>query len=792
MLSRDLGQARAALVEWIAARNPDAREVQVTKLTSPRSGFSGDLLLGDARWSDGGESVERRMVIRVEPARDQVFLDSRFEEQYRVQEILCAHTDIPVPRTIAFEGDPAFLGARFYVTEHVSGRCVDSSSPDDHWWLDLDEDGRRLVWSGGLDQLAAIHRLDLAALGLDFLAEPHRGETPLAQQLHYYREFYEWSAAEYVRTPVLERALDRLDDDRPAETHPPVLLWGDVRHGNVLYDHRGRVTAVIDWEMVALGPPEIDVSWCLAMDRLSRRNPAIAALPSMDSTLPYYERLLGRPMEHLDYYVTFSLTRAAIIQHRLAGLARRLDVPWPMSNLPQGLLEARFAADPPPMAAPHVAPAADPTEETSAMNATPSTGSTGAPRPDATAAEEPTRGPLDGVRVVECGVWHAGPGAGAILADLGATVIKVEPFHGDPERRGGGFLGGTPERWKRADWNPLFEISNRNKQGICLDMGQPGSREIMHRLVGSADVFLTNMRTGTRRKQGIDYASLRDVKPDLVYVNVSGYGPHGPLSELGGYDPLGQAASGMLFLNGHDEPSLLQFILLDQLTAITASHAAITALFARDRNGGGVEVEASLLGSALWLMHANLVQTSLTGHDLDTGFDRTRQAFARTTFRCGDGKWIIGTNHPEERFWEAFCQALGVPEMAHDERYSTQQARRAAGPELIKIFDEIFLTRGQEEWLERLRGAGMLFMPVNTVTDVLAHPQALDNGYVRDVEHPFLGRIRLPGYPVTFSGYPAGPSRPAPGLGEHGDEVLAELGYTEAEIADARSRKLVV
>ena len=426
------------------------------------------------------------------------------------------------------------------------------------------------------------------------------------------------------------------------------------------------------------------------------------------------------------------------------------------------------------------------------MNPDPSTGPADQARPDPGAPERSARGPLEGIRVVECGVWHAGPGAGAILADLGAQVIKVEPVRGGPERRGGGFLGGTPEAWIKKDWNPLFEISNRNKYGICLDTDQPGSREILHRLVGSADVFLTNMRGDTRRKQGIDYASLRAVRPDLVYVNVSGYGPEGPLAELGGYDPLGQAASGMLFLHGQDEPSLLQFILLDQLTAITASHAAITALYARDRNGGGQEVEASLLGSALWLMHANVVQTSLTGQDLDTGFDRTRHAFARTTFKCGDGKWIIGTNHPEERFWEGFCQALGVPGIAHDERYSTARARRAAGPELIKIFDEIFLTRGREDWLGILRDAGMLFMPVNSVTDVLAHPQALDNGYVRDVDHPFLGRVRIPGYPVTFSSYTAGPSRPAPGLGEHGDQVLAELGYTEAEIADARSRKLVV
>ena len=315
VLSRDLEQTRTALTDWVTARNPGVRDVRVTELSCPRSGFSGELLLGDAQWSDGGETVTRRLVIRVEPAAEQVFLDARFEEQYRVQEILSTTTDIPVPRTIAFEADPSFLGARFYVTERVDGRSVDLSSGE-HWWMELPAEDRRLVCSGCVDQMAAIHRLDWAALGLDFLDEPRRGATHLMQQLHYYREFYDWSAADFVRAPVLERTLDWLDEHRPAEEHPPVLLWGDARHGNILYDHHGGVAGVIDWEISTLGPPEIDVGWCLGLDRMSRRHPAIAALPSMDSTLPYYERLLGRPVEHLEYHVRFSLARAAIIQHR--------------------------------------------------------------------------------------------------------------------------------------------------------------------------------------------------------------------------------------------------------------------------------------------------------------------------------------------------------------------------------------------------------------------------------------------------------------------------------------------
>ena len=201
--------------------------------------------------------------------------------------------------------------------------------------------------------------------------------------------------------------------------------------------------------------------------------------------------------------------------------------------------------------------------------------------------------PLEGIRVVEYGLFHAGPGAGAILGDLGADVIKIEPKDGDPERY-----------WTRLGQldlalpggeSAVFQASNRNKKGIGVDIQNPMGQDVFHGLIQKADVFLTNIRKSTKAKLKIDYASLSSVNPTLIHANVSGYGPEGPMSDLGAFDPLGLARSGMMFVSGTDEPLLMHIGILDQATSIALSHAIITALFVRERRGIGQEVHVSLL-----------------------------------------------------------------------------------------------------------------------------------------------------------------------------------------------------
>ena len=407
------------------------------------------------------------------------------------------------------------------------------------------------------------------------------------------------------------------------------------------------------------------------------------------------------------------------------------------------------------------------------------------------ADENNANGPLAGVRVVECGVWHAGPGASAIMADLGAEVIKIESMDGDPERYHGSFGPMALGIADRANWNLLFEMSNRNKRAMCLNVTTFEGKQILHQLVSEADIFLTNLRTSTKPKLGIDYETLKGVNPRLVHLNISGFGPEGPFADAGGFDPMGQAISGMMFLSGKPEPSVLQVIVLDQLAAITASHAAITALYARERNGEGQEVHVSLYGSALWLMHANVLQSSIRGVNLDVSWERLNNPFSRTTFECGDGKWIMGTNHPEEKYWARFCEAVELPELATDPRFDTKEKRIAVNAELIAMFDAQFKMRPRAEWLEIMREKNVLFAPINTTQDVVNDEQALVNGYLTDYDHPYLGQVRIPGYPARFSSYEAGPRTPAPDLGQDTDDILTELGLSAAEIEVLRSAEVV-
>ena len=307
--------------------------------------------------------------------------------------------------------------------------------------------------------------------------------------------------------------------------------------------------------------------------------------------------------------------------------------------------------------------------------------------------------PLRGLKVVEVGVWHAGPGAGAILTDLGADVIKVESIAGEPERYLGNFGPIDTAEVNTDDWTVLFDISNRGKRSVSIDLSESDGRSILTRLITNSDVFLTNLRPSSKRKLGLDYESLRKHNEQIIYAGVSGFGAQGPLARAGAFDTLGQAMSGMMYLSGLPEPAPLSILILDQLTAITASHAILTALYERERTGRGQEVHTSLYGSATWLMHANLVVTSVLGRDVDIAWDRRRNPPLRTTYKCGDGKWIVGTAHPEDRYWAPFCAALGVVELTADRRFATKDQRVAHGPELMEILDEIFLKKDRPGWL---------------------------------------------------------------------------------------------
>jgi formyl-CoA transferase len=227
------------------------------------------------------------------------------------------------------------------------------------------------------------------------------------------------------------------------------------------------------------------------------------------------------------------------------------------------------------------------------------------------------------------------------------------------------------------------------------------------------------------------------------------------------------------------------------MAAIATSHAIITALFSRTVTGQGQELHVSLFSSAIWLMYANLMITSAMGREIDTSWDRRRFGVLRSTFLCQDGEWLAGVHNPEDRYWPRFCQALGRPDLAADPALATRELRAERLPELYDQLDPEFLKRTRDEWLKIFTEGGLMFSRVQRFQEVLQDPQAAANGYIVDVDHPHLGQVRLPGYPISFGKDAVSPYQPAPSLGQHTDEVLASLGFGPDEIASFRERNVV-
>lgn len=401
-------------------------------------------------------------------------------------------------------------------------------------------------------------------------------------------------------------------------------------------------------------------------------------------------------------------------------------------------------------------------------------------------------GPLSGIRVLELTGFMQGPVACSMLGDLGADVIKIESRTGDPIR-GITRWTGVPVTMPQGR-NFFFEHHNRNKRSLTVDLKRPEGRDIVYRLVERSDVFVQAFRRRAARSLGMDYETLSRHNPRLIYASASASGPKGPDNEEAGFDYTALARSGMMTALG--EPGMPPLAPLpgyaDQMGATTLAYGILAALVARERLGIGQELDVSLLGSMVHLQRLMVSAAFMLG----TEFPKHERARAYNPlwnhYRCRDDKWLAVAMAEPDKFWHGFCQALSMGHLERDAKYQYARRREENCAELIAILDGIFATRGRQEWLDILKGHGVIATPVNSFLDLVNDPQLTANDYVISYDHPVLGRVTTGGFPVQFGKTPASVRMAPPALGQHNEEVLLDVaGYSREEVAAFKEKKVI-
>jgi crotonobetainyl-CoA:carnitine CoA-transferase CaiB-like acyl-CoA transferase len=383
-------------------------------------------------------------------------------------------------------------------------------------------------------------------------------------------------------------------------------------------------------------------------------------------------------------------------------------------------------------------------------------------------------GPLEGIRVVELGFWVAGPAAAGILADWGADVVKIEPPDGDPFR---GLF--TQAAGIDVPMNPPFELDNRGKRSISLNLTSDGGRRIARQLVARADVFVSNVRLGGLERMGLDYETLREANSRLVYCSVSGYGPLGDDRDRAAYDVgafWSRGGVGSSLVQQGSEPPQQRGAMGDHLTAISAVSAICAALLARQRTGQGQFVSTSLLRNGLYMMGWDANIRLRFGY-IDSPYDRFGVPNPLVnSYRSSDNRWFWLLGLQGDRHWPDLIRAIARPELLSDARFADIRVRRTNAAALVTILDAVFATRSLADWGPIFDRENVWWAPVQTIDEAVNDPQLRANGGV--VQVPVAdGEAEMLASPSDFHGTPWHPTTMAPELGQHTEELLLELGY---------------
>ena len=408
-----------------------------------------------------------------------------------------------------------------------------------------------------------------------------------------------------------------------------------------------------------------------------------------------------------------------------------------------------------------------------------------------TAVGQVPSGPLAGIRIVDCSTVLAGPYCTMLLGDLGADIIKVEPPEGDATRGWGPpWIGeGAPATQTAA----YYLAVNRNKRSLRLDLAREEGREVLRRLLRTADAVVENFRVGGFAKLGFSDDALLELNPALVHLAISGFGTRGPDAGKPGYDFVIQAVGGLMSITGEPDgrPLKVGVAISDVVSGLFGAVSLLAALLGRERSVGvsGQRIDVSLLQSTLAVL-VNQAQSALV-----TGAAPGRLGNAHPsivpyeTFATADGEIAIGVG--SERQWARFGPAIGLPGLATEARFAANGDRVEHRAELIPILAARFAEEPSAAWLARLDDAGIPAGPILDVPAAFASPQAVALGSRVPMEHPVLGRVDQVGIPFELSGTPAAIRTPPPTLGEHTDEILAEAGYDPAGIARLRAASVI-
>jgi len=378
-------------------------------------------------------------------------------------------------------------------------------------------------------------------------------------------------------------------------------------------------------------------------------------------------------------------------------------------------------------------------------------------------------GPLHGYRVVDLTSMVSGPSATMLLGDQGADVIKVESPQGDHTRAAANRRGG---------FSASFLNNNRSKRSIVLDLKTDEGAAVLRKLITTADVFIQNFRTGVIDRMGFGEETVRALSPDIIYVSISGFGETGPFAQKPVYDPLIQALSGLASIQGgsdEERPRLVRTIVPDKLTGVVAAQAITAALLARERTGKGQHVRLSMLDAIVaFLWGSDMGSQTFVGNELPQA-----EAASFIDLIYATQTEYISAAVQTDREWAALTRALDKPEWLEDPRFATPALRQKHINERLSLTQEVLLTRTAAEWLERLTAEAVPCAPVLTRGRMIHHPQVEANGIVLESDHPQAGRLRQARPAARFSATPAKIRRSGPALGEHTEEVLAEIGYQE-------------